>query len=282
MKLSAETQTLIARWAAVAVSLVALAYTIISAAIKRKRDAVRDAEAAKTNTELERINAERAKEKEEREQQEKERTKDCEKITVALQMARYYEESLLPDLSLLSRIISAHEDIIALVKKVDVTKIRAFNTHEMNAIYSKEEIAQLDAFFVTCGATNPQIVHTYFALAKREIKPPSLQGLSDEEWIASEVWGLIYGFLNKLEYFSMAFQQRVADDDVVYQSLHQTYISIMKMLYYPIAAHNTESYDKTFVNAIGLFVEWHDRVQSRKEEEHKKNMELEPKPNPKV
>lgn len=65
--------------------------------------------------------------------------------------------------------------------------------------------------------------------------------------------------LNNLEYFSMSFNTGVADDEVVYQSLHQSFLKMIKMMYFYIAFQNVDGKDKYYTNIIDLFNRWRDR-----------------------
>ena len=66
--------------------------------------------------------------------------------------------------------------------------------------------------------------------------------------------------LNKLEWISMYFIQKLADEDIVYQSLHQTYLKSIEMLYFKIVGYNDgNGTDKYFTNIIALYVLWQEK-----------------------
>lgn len=62
--------------------------------------------------------------------------------------------------------------------------------------------------------------------------------------------------LNTLEYFCMYFNTGVADSKVIYQSIHQTFLSTVQLMYFFIAKKNKDSIDKYYVNIICLYNEW--------------------------
>lgn len=70
----------------------------------------------------------------------------------------------------------------------------------------------------------------------------------------------ISNLCNKLEWFSMNFITKAADENVVYQSLHQTFLSCVEHLYIPISFRNTLSHDKYFTNIIELYARWNERL----------------------
>lgn len=62
--------------------------------------------------------------------------------------------------------------------------------------------------------------------------------------------------LNKLEYMCMYFYTNMADDDIVYRSLHQSFLSTITLLYVFIANLNETSSNKYYTNIIFLFNRW--------------------------
>lgn len=62
---------------------------------------------------------------------------------------------------------------------------------------------------------------------------------------------------NKLEAWSMAFNVGLAQDDIVYQSLHQAYLSTISYFYPLICKSNDkEIHDQFYTNIIKLFNNW--------------------------
>ncbi len=73
-----------------------------------------------------------------------------------------------------------------------------------------------------------------------------------------KVWTMISDVCNGLEYFAMYFNSNLAEDEVVYDSLHQTYTDFVRMLYPFIARHNTrgEFARKYYTNTSELYEKW--------------------------
>lgn len=76
--------------------------------------------------------------------------------------------------------------------------------------------------------------------------------------------------LNNLEFFAMHFTHGTADESVVYQSLHQTYLDIVYVLYYNIAVLNELENSKYYTNIIELYKIW----KKRDAEEKRKRADL--------
>lgn len=62
--------------------------------------------------------------------------------------------------------------------------------------------------------------------------------------------------LNKLETMSMQFNQNIADQEVVYQSLHQTFLRFVKLMYPHIASLNNEIFHQYYCNIKMLYNRW--------------------------
>lgn len=81
--------------------------------------------------------------------------------------------------------------------------------------------------------------------------------------------------LNKLEFFSMHFTSKLADESVVYQSLHQVFLSTVKLLYGEIVYKNDVSgKDKYFTNTINLYNKWAERDEKMNKELVSKEREM--------
>jgi hypothetical protein len=75
----------------------------------------------------------------------------------------------------------------------------------------------------------------------------------------SEFESTITETLNFLEYFCMSFNSGIADEETVYQSLHQSFLGCVKVLYFWIAQQNLSGKDKYYTNIIKLFNKWSER-----------------------
>lgn len=85
----------------------------------------------------------------------------------------------------------------------------------------------------------------------------------EEAVLLSALWyeynSVVTDALNNLEYFAMHFVSGIADDTVIFQSLHQTYLSVVQMLYYNIAVQNVYEKDKYYTNVICLYKRWREK-----------------------
>ena len=72
--------------------------------------------------------------------------------------------------------------------------------------------------------------------------------------------------LNNLEFFAMHFINGLANEEIVYQSLHKTYIQIMELFYSDICMNNIKDGSKLFTNAIKLYNKWKSRSEKERRE----------------
>lgn len=80
-----------------------------------------------------------------------------------------------------------------------------------------------------------------------------------EDQIHISVSKLIMDFLNELEAISILMHYNIADEKLIYQSMHQTLISHMKNWYYFISDKNRNDQDRFFTNLIWLYNTWNKR-----------------------
>lgn len=73
--------------------------------------------------------------------------------------------------------------------------------------------------------------------------------------------------LNQLEYLCMQFKTGLADEEIVYQSLHQLYLSVVKSLYIVISNTNDKQVDKFYTNIVWLYNVWSERLQTKMQTE---------------
>lgn len=94
--------------------------------------------------------------------------------------------------------------------------------------------------------------------------------LRNEELLMSDFRQEIGELLNLLEWFGMNFRYGIADEELLYQSLHKTYLSMVWMLYPFISYQNTTNEDKLFTNVVWLFDKWRKRLKQILDEAERK------------
>lgn len=186
------------------------------------------------------------------------------KVEKAIDLANIYRD-LIKDIQIIMQVLSAHTDIYEIVtNRLSENKISEFTSKEAEALYTEEDWDKLNNFFCGQGMNGDLLKGLYVSNTSNlsDLLSPMVM-LSDFEQtnlsntlIREYYKRKITDFLNQLEAFSMAFVQNVADDDVVYQSLHQSYIKIVKLLYFRISISNDKVTDKYYTNVIQLYNNW--------------------------
>lgn len=82
---------------------------------------------------------------------------------------------------------------------------------------------------------------------------------------------LITQVLNNMEYFALHFRYNTADESVVYQSLHQSYVKSISYLYYYISLNNEDPSNKLYTNVTWLYHKWREEQQKQDDDRFHKN-----------
>jgi hypothetical protein len=88
-------------------------------------------------------------------------------------------------------------------------------------------------------------------------------GIVDAPALLNEFMKLMTELLNELEWFSMHFTYNLADEKLVYQSLHQTFTSNVQTLYFFIGRINKIPSEKYYTNIIELYGTWYGFVEKK-------------------
>lgn len=97
------------------------------------------------------------------------------------------------------------------------------------------------------------------------------------EALQDEFFDKVYNFLNDLEWFSMSCRYGISDEEILYQSLHKTFLSTVWLLYFYICDRNHTNEDKLFTNVIWLFNKWRRRLIAIQKDAEKKQAKAEKK-----
>ena len=163
----------------------------------------------------------------------------------AIEMAEYFMNNILILFTIIKN-ISAKNGVNSIIKRVMFYDMVDFDYDEMKRLYGESNIKKI----------NEIINKTYISVpspSEKEIKIPFDTFVSQT--------------LNKLEYMCMHFSSNLADDDFIYNSLHQIFISSMQSCYCTIAKLNTSNKDKYYTNIITVYNKWADKYYGAQEKE---------------
>lgn len=201
----------------------------------------------------------------------------------AIELSAYYKDEILPSVEYIGFFLR-ETGIMECLRGINQNNIDSFNQNELYRLTSRDIESQIDSKRENIQdlqklinlrrdynqitqkplhAINPQHIAAYAAEVRQEknsdgsavVVPDSIKNaLLSDLWFEFDI--VVSNTLNSLEYFSMNFITGVADDSVVFQSLHQTFIVLVQMLYYYIAMQNTNEKDIYYTNIIGLYKRW--------------------------
>ncbi len=77
--------------------------------------------------------------------------------------------------------------------------------------------------------------------------------------LGEAVTRFIKDFLNDMEAMATLLRYNIADEKLIYQSLHQTFLKFMKHWYFYISDENRKDQDRFYSNTIWLYNHWNKR-----------------------
>lgn len=200
------------------------------------------------------------------------------RIQKAIDLSEYYKDNIL-GFYLPIQYIFEQSGILDIIDSVSNKKKVYFNYRELNQIFSKKQVSSLNK--IIHSKEFIKIVKTANIKYNLQLKilrlrnadsndSSELKRLSeiviDSKLLDDFLNNVICNVLNNIEFFSMHFSQRTAEESSVYQSLHQTFLEIVELLYYQISNYNKEDYSKYYTKTIWLNNLW----KKRSEKELKK------------
>ena len=199
---------------------------------------------------------------------------ECERVQRAIDLANYYKDEILSKYGAIIYVFQKIEltDILNTVKQSD---IKNFDMNEFERLFTVVQRREIEKI-IHSEEIIKAIVETEMILGeemqlKKYTKIEVDESNGQEKIVLNAkglhkqfMSGIISQVLNNLEYFAMHFTHKTADKTVVYQSLHQTYLQMVQMLYYNIAQHN-DGTTKYYTNVIELYNDWYKKSQEQKE-----------------
>lgn len=191
----------------------------------------------------------------------------------ACQLARIYANDILPQAQVVLGVFAKTEIPEFIKETFPMENIQSFNYQEMisfirmaeikpDQLHSKMEtfdpLVILDVFTSnTTSIADKNALNAAYSVRNEKTKERVPR---NTVFLHNQFMDTISHLLNTLEWFSMNCRYRLADEKLLYQSLHQTFLSTVWMLYYSISKNNLNKEDKYFTNIIWLFNEWKERL----------------------
>lgn len=148
------------------------------------------------------------------------------------------------------------------------------NLEEYEKMFQLVEPAKVFSAGITVNCWNVSIKYLHDSYVEAVNSKDKEQITQTTKSCAVMVEHDIVELLNTLEWFSMYFVNHIADEDTAYQSIHQTYLGIVRQLYFFISRNNNDAYNKYYTNIIELYNKWQTKSDNRREKEAKINNKL--------
>lgn len=190
----------------------------------------------------------------------------------ACDLAKYYAENIIKRYGFVT-LVMISSGLESRVKELFRYKeLSEFNYSEMLSFIEKKELSY-DDVRESFENVDPQAVldaRILFSSSQergdiiREYIAPSTDGsekrINNPGLLQSEFLKEVSDFLNDLEWFSMSCRYGISDEELLYQSLHTTFLSTIWSLYFYICNNNSTNEDKLYTNVIWLFKKWRKRL----------------------
>lgn len=198
------------------------------------------------------------------------------RVQKAIDLSEYYKDNILDNIFIIDSIYK-NMKITDILDKIKISEMKEFDQYELNELLKPEEIEKIAKLmnnenFIPTLILNSQI----YGFAEQGFQVVDVINDNgeiekrikcNESILIREYSNILNSTLNNAEYFAMNFMHNTADETVVYQSLHKTYLKFMRTVYYDISINNIKGEEKLYTNAIELFNLW-----KMREEEDKKRV----------
>lgn len=175
----------------------------------------------------------------------------------SLQLAKEYANEILPDISFVSAVIRSTLGAEN-CQTISTFEPKLFTSAECECL--KTEILKIYKNYEKDVFSIDTIKHFLFLLSdKSRIKFESIEYIEQEK--LKKEYNKAFNFLadtvlNRLECFAMALNQNVAEDLMLYPSLHQTMLRNIKIMAPRLADRNNSHEDKYYTNVIEIYHRW--------------------------
>ena len=212
------------------------------------------------------------------------------KKDAACELAYIYAKEVIPKNAWISNVFEQSGQMEITKKAFPIDRIENFTYDEMSKL-AKE--AHMDASVIEKGMIDidPICLVNMLAFETKDIAERRMlfeeYTKYDEEakkkvaknpvFLQIQFADAVTELMNTLEWFAMNCRYGLADEAIIFQSLHQTYLSIVWSLYWYISNNNKKQESKYYTNLIWLFKEWRSRLEEQTEsvEENRRAFEQE-------
>ncbi len=176
--------------------------------------------------------------------------KSKERAEKSILIAKNFAEDIIVKTSLIAEIFR-EKKLTEIITKVKFSSLEDFTVEELKSLYVENDI------------------YKYYEILE------DMDNSSDKFFDETSISIFIGKLLNSLEYMCMYIATEVADGEVIYNSLHQTFFNTIHLLYIFIASSNNDNKDKFYTNIIYVYNKWKETYikACKKEEKYMRKLE---------
>lgn len=194
---------------------------------------------------------------------------EIQQVQRAIDLSEYYKDNILKFYPAI-KYIFRQTGIDEIVNTLRIDQLHDFDIHELHTLFSPDQINKLKE------------IQESDTFSKKALEASIIYGLSESNKftntsntvIIAYISNMTDSLLNNMEFFALHFTHQTADESVVYQSLHQTYLDIVHDMYYDIAERNNDPTSKFYTNIISLFNIWRNKKSTQNSERSKTSLSI--------
>lgn len=199
--------------------------------------------------------------------------KDRSKKDTACALASHYADIILEENKFVSSVYKGAQLDGYISSTIKMDELRHFDCQELKNILEKRgidhdefrrKLSEIDPFIIlNCRILREGSISerdsTYAGYVKVD-KESGKRTIRNEAYLYMDLNQEIDDLLNQLEWFAMNCRYGLADEKLLYQPLHHTYLSMVWMLYPTISLRNKTGKSKLYTNVVWLFLKWRKRL----------------------
>lgn len=206
---------------------------------------------------------------------------EIQQVQRAIDLSEYYKDNILKYYPAIDYIFDK-TGILKILNTLKLEELNDFDCYELRDRFNDDQIKELrtiqdsDLFLQAIIEAN-FIYNLHLELWTRRTETETSEGLTSvisinrQSATVAFLSNLVTNVLNNMEFFALHFHHKTADESVVYQSLHQSYFKLIRLMYYYIAKGNENPSDKYYTNTIKLFIDWRSEKTQQKENRSEKS-----------
>lgn len=190
------------------------------------------------------------------------------RVEKAINLSEYYKDNILTEVAAL-RFVFRESGIKEILLKIKSNDMKNFDSNELCELLSDADIKKLTEIMhsdkmAKCILVADRVFGYELGIDRCVDVIEGENGekevlLNTEEVLRKFMSQIVNKLLNNMEYFSMNFTHKVADESVVFQSLHQTYLEAVQLLYYDISRNNRADGMQFYTNIVELYKIWYNK-----------------------